>query len=169
MNLLFRREQHPGFLGYKTVFRLWGKIELDTEEDRMMRRYSLHDSMLIDGSQPNLKRNAIILGAVIAFLLAAWAVLARGGDTAVFLGLIVGGAAGYFYYQEKRETVYVDDLISGRHFKCKSVVELVQKEAWLTGAVHTLRQVMESSKHWDGTETIPIEVLSPEEAKQAIL
>lgn len=57
----------------------------------------------------------------------------------------------------------------GRYFSCGSVVELARKEAWLETATAFLRQVMESAKHWDGTERRPVEVLPKDEAKRIIL
>jgi hypothetical protein len=85
------------------------------------------------------------------------------------LGLAGGAGAAYFYYDRNRESVFVRDLIHGRHFACDSIVDLARKEAWLASVVSVLRQIMESAKHWDGTETIPIEALSKEEAKYIAL
>ena len=85
------------------------------------------------------------------------------------LSLIVGGIAAYMWINEKRETIMVQDLIHGRHFTCKSVVELAKKEAWLESACGVFRQVMESAKHWDGVERHTIEPLPKEQAKELIL
>ena len=84
---------------------------------------------------------------------------------AMVLGLGAGIAAGYFYYDGHRESVMVRDLIHGRSFSCDSVVDLARKEAWLGTVVSILRQVMETAKHWDGTETVKIEALTQAEAK----
>ena len=90
-------------------------------------------------------------------------------SAAVFFGLIAGAAAGYFYFDKNRETIFVSDLLHGRNFSCRSVIELARKEAWLETISAFLRQVMESAKHWDGTEAIPIAVLDKDVAKQIII
>ena len=84
-----------------------------------------------------------------------------------FRGGIRGG--GWWYANEKRETIYVRDLMHGRNFKCDSVVDLARKEAWLATVVSFLRQVMETAKHWDGTESHKVEPLPKDEARQVIL
>jgi hypothetical protein len=163
MNLLFKRAQTDGGVG-KVKFKLWAKTELDEDEQHIIRRYRFDSATLIQVLDPTLLRNAIIIGVGIGvvglFLLSGFAfplgaLVAIGG----------AGAGGFFYYDRKRESVLVRDLIHGRHFSCESVVDLARKEAWLTSVVAVLRQVMESAKHWDGTETIPITALSKEEAK----
>ncbi len=163
MNLLFKREQTDSAIG-KVTFRLWAKTELDEEETHLVERYRFDGAKLIDALQPNLLRNSIALG-VLAFLIGAALLGGLGMQIALFFGVILGGAASYFYYDRNRETVMVRDLIHGRHFTCDSVVDLARKEAWLAMVVSFLRQVMESAKNWDGTETLPVEALTKQEAK----
>ncbi len=57
----------------------------------------------------------------------------------------------------------------GRYFTCRSVVELAQKEAELDRIVTVLRQVMETAKHWGGTESIDVPVLDKDAAKQLVI
>jgi len=149
-------------------FKLWGKIELDEEERGLISRYDLDKAMLIEVLQPDLLRKAVYVG-IGAALLAGLLLLWRGGFLGALLSIAVGIGAGWWYANEKRETVYVRDLMHGRHFKCDSVIELARKEAWLTTVVSYLRQVMVSANHWDGTETHKIEPLPQDEARQVIL
>ncbi len=108
--------------------------------------------------------------AIGVFLVVFGIALANWGMGVGFsVGTLAGGGAGYWYLHEKRETIFVRDLLHGRHFTCDSVVELARKEAWLSVVVSFLRQVMESAKHWDGTEHITIEALPKDEARQVIL
>lgn len=168
MKLLFRREQTAGRFG-RVQFKLWAKVELDEQEKALVQRYRFDQAILIDAIQPNLIRNAVLiglLGFVVGFALAG-AFLPRALSGLV--GIIVAGGGAYWWFNEKRETIFVRDLIHGRHFSCPSVIELAQKEAWLTTIVSFLRQVMESAKNWDGTETIPIEALPKAESKLVIL
>ncbi len=53
MDLPFKREQAPGKLA-KVQFKLWGKIELDEEEQALVNRYRFHDAILIAAIQLNL-------------------------------------------------------------------------------------------------------------------
>ena len=88
---------------------------------------------------------------------------------AFLLAAAAGGGAGYWWFNEKRETIFVSDLLHGRHFSCPSVIELARKEAWLSTVTSFLRQVMESAKNWDGTETNEIDALPKAEAKLVML
>jgi hypothetical protein len=168
MELLFRREQTAGKLA-RVNFKLWGKVELDEEEQALVTRYRFDDAMLIEVLQPNLIRQALFIG-IGAFIAAATVLSPLAGvSTAVMLGLLAGGGAAYWWINEKRETIFVRDLLHGRNFKCDSVIELAKKEAFLTTTVSFLRQVMESAKHWDGTQRYTIEPLPKDEARQVIL
>lgn len=163
MNLLFKRGQADGVSG-KVTFNLWAQTELDDDEKHIVQRYKFDSAKLIDVFQPNLLRKSIGVGlaAFVVIFTLAWG-LGRG--PALIIGFLAGGGSGYFYYDRNRESVYVRDLIHGRTFSCDSIVDLVRKEAWLGTVVAILRQVMETAKNWDGTETIKIEALTKAEAK----
>ena len=124
---------------------------------------------LIEAEQPKLIRNTILLG-LGAFAL-AFGFFGTFANTSIafLLGAAAGGGVGYWWFNEKRETIYVRDLIHGRYFSCPSVIELARKEAWLGVVTSFLRQVMESAKHWDGTETQDIAALPKAEAKLVML
>ena len=168
MKLLFKRSQTAGKVG-KVKFQLWGKVELDADETEIVKRYNFDNAILIDAIQPKLIRNIVLIAAgvfVVLFgLFASW----WGAGGGVFVGVIGGGAAGYFYFDKKRETIYVKDLIHGRYFSCPSIIELARKEAWLGVVTSFLRQVMESAKHWDGTETLDVDALPKDEAKLVMI
>jgi hypothetical protein len=116
-----------------------------------------------------LIRNTIIIAVGVWVIL--FGLFATGMSTtgAFVVALIGGGGAGYFYFHQKRETIYVKDLIHGRYFSCRSVIELARKEAWLSVVTSFLRQVMESAKHWDGTETFDVDALPKDEAKLVMI
>ena len=167
MDLLFKREQTSGE-AMRVRFKLWAKIELDTEEQGLINRYKFDRAMLIEVLQPDLLRKAIYVG-VAAFIGSAIILPFIFGKLAAVLCIGAGIGAGWWYANEKRETIYVRDLMHGRNFKCDSVVDLARKEAWLATVVSFLRQVMETAKHWDGTESQKIEPLTKDEARQVIL
>lgn len=169
MELLFKREQTTGKMG-RVNFKLWGKLEPTEDEQALISRYRFDEAILIGADDSHLLRGAIKLG-VIAFVIAAllFTYLTSNGVLGAGLGIAAGVGAGYWRMNEKRETIFVKDLLHGRHFVCAGVVELAKKEAWLEGACGVLRQVMESAKHWDGVERHTIEALPKEEAKALIL
>ena len=163
MNLLFRRGQTGRRRHVK--FKLWARLQLDEGEKEIMYRYRIDEAKIVEPKQPHLLRDSIVIG-VLAVLIAGAAIL---GVTRIqwtgYLGIPIGAAAGFFFYDRKRELLLMRDLLHGRYFTCRSVVELAQKEAWVEDAVGVLRQVMETAKLWDGVEDIPVEVLSREGAK----
>lgn len=168
MELLFKREQTSGSVG-KVKFKLWGKVKLDEDEQAIVKRYRFDDAILIAAIQPNLIRTCLYIAVGVFVLTFGFLMTQAGATFAFFLAAIVSCGVTYWYFNEKRETIYVKDLIHGRYFSCNSVVELAQKEAWLEVVTSFLRQVMESAKHWDGTETHTINPLPKDEARQIII
>mgnify|MGYP003626768741 CR=1 FL=1 len=168
MNLLFRRSQAWGKMG-GAKFKLWGKVELNEDEQEIVKKYRFDNAMLIEAIQPKLVRNSVAIGVLVFLAAAGISASLFGTPVGVTVGVVAACAAGYGYFHEKRETIYVKDLIHGRHFTCDSVIDLARKEAWLETITAFLRQVMESAKHWDGTERYPIEALPKDEARQVII
>jgi hypothetical protein len=169
MELLFKREQTGDATG-RAKFKLWGKIETTEDELALIKRYELDAAVLIGADDSLLYPTATKLGGMVFALVTAMAWYFLSDFMLAFLsGAAAGIGTGYWYVNEKRETVFVRDLMHGRHFKCESVIELAKKEAWLEGASSVFRQVMESAKHWDGVEKHTIDPLPKEQAKQLIL
>ena len=174
MQLLYKREQSRNSMGY-IRFKLWAKSELDEEEKRLIDKYSMNEAILINVPQPGLVRNCFLLGLfcflvlipIIAFNF--YRDIGLGWVGVIVVAALISAVVGFFAYHQLRETIYVKDLIHGRYFKCKSVIELARKEAYLQMITRYFRQVLESAKNWGGTETFPIEPLPPEEAKNTIL
>ena len=168
MDILFRRRQTPG--RFRSVkFKVWAKIELDSEEHALIRRYDFDDSILIYSPQENLKRNALIFGLLCAtitfFIVAASFGRAFGGTVGVIALILMT----WFWYDWFRETIYVKYLMHGRGFVCRNIVDLARREAWIAQICSYLRHVMESAKHWDGEESIQVPPLDPETSKQFML
>jgi len=168
MELLFRREQTTGKVG-RVNFKLWAKLELDENEQALVKRYKFDQSQIVDETQPKLIRNSAVLGILAGLIATVILDLIFPASLALVLGLAAAIGAGYWWYNEKRERLYVKDLLHGRHFTCPSIIDLAKKEAWLTDVSSLVRQVMESAKHWDGTEKHVIEALPKEEARQVML
>lgn len=176
MDVIFRRSQRsdPWFVHY-VRFKLKCHIELTDSERTIINKYNFDRSILIEVDQPNLFRKSALI-ALFAFLISIpllawnlWREIGMGWTGILVIAALIGLIFGYMAYHQFRETIYVKDLIHGRYFKCKSVVELARREAGLESICGYLRQVMESAKHCDGDERHEILPLPPEEAKRAIL
>ena len=168
MELLFKREQTSGKLA-RVSFKLWGKVELDPDEQAIVKRYRFDEAILIAAIQPNLLRKTIFISVGVFVLVFGFIAMSWNTGAGFVVGVLAAGGMGYWYLNEKRETIFVKDLIHGRHFTCDSVIELARKEAWLELITAYLRQVMESAKHWDGTERHSIKALPKDEAREVIL
>ncbi|WP_337658828.1 hypothetical protein [Sphingorhabdus sp. Alg231-15] len=142
-----------------------------TEDERdLAERYQLGKSIVLISDDEDILKWSFAIG-FIAFLVAGTFVGANSEN--VFAGLAAGVlasvVAGFWWFNEKRETIFMRDLIHGRRFKCGSIVELAKKEALLDNACIVLRQVLETAKHWDGVETVPVPSLPREEAKDVVV
>jgi hypothetical protein len=168
MELLFKREQTPGQLS-RVHFMLWGKLEVSEDEQALISRYRFDESALIGADDRALLTVALKVGGVVFVIAAVLLTYMMNGTIGFLGGAGAGIGAGYWLMNEKRETIFVRDMLHGRNFKCDSVVELAKKEAWLEGACAVFRQVMESAKHWDGVERHTIDPLPKEQAKELIL
>lgn len=168
MELLFKREQTSKGIG-RINFKLWGKLEPDEDEKLLIDKYKFNDAILIEVLQPDLRRRGAIIGFIIFLIAGAIGMSQSGVLGGLVLGLLAGVGAAYWWMNEKRETILVKDLLHGRHFSCDSVVELARKEAWLETISSYFRQVMESTKHWDGTARHELEALPKDEARNVIL
>lgn len=168
MKILLRRSQTRGL--FRSVrFKLWGKIELEGDERAIINRYDFDHAVLIFEMQDKLLRWSIIIGFVslvpLFFIFAGFFGRAIGTPMAIATAWLTG----WFFFDRFRMTVYVKDLLHGRHFRCKSVVDLAIKENWLKQIIAYLRAVMEGAKNWDGAETVDVPKLDPDTAKQVML
>ena len=174
MHLLFKRSQTATtavlpLLRPRPKFKLWTKLELEPEEQTVLDHYHFDDSVLIEAFEAELLRKAAYVGIAVFVFFVLFFFWSLHFAALFFWGAIVSGAAAFFYYDKYRETIFVKDLLHGRYFTCGSVVDLARKEAWLETVCAYLRQVMESAKHWDGTEAIPIEAMDKDMAKQLMI
>ena len=164
MDLLFKRAQTAG-QWRPVVFELNGQIVLTAEEQLLVQKYRMNDAVLIEGLNAGLLRRTAWRTVGVFFLCAIIiSNLISHTSFALTLSALAAFCFAFWYINENRETIFVKDLIHGRWFKCGSVVELAQKEAWLEHICATFRQVLEAAKHWDGTERHTIEALPREQA-----
>ncbi|MEL6503573.1 MAG: hypothetical protein AAFQ10_03865 [Pseudomonadota bacterium] len=177
MQLLLSRDQKAGSLslvplriGAGVTFTLHATLQLEPEEDALLKKYALTTVPLIISSPiedfRNALRSALIVGAFVWLLM--WILI--GWWAAIPMAVAVTIIMTVVYFFALREQLQVNHLmVGGRTFYCFSVRELIEKEAYLEGTCSYLRQLLESAKHWGDREAIDIPPLDREAAKQAVL
>lgn len=168
MELLFKREQSKGLFG-RVRFRMWAKAEFGEDEQALIDRYDFDKSLVLWGADWMLFNSTfwiwLFSSALSGYLVAA--ALDEGGG--FLAGPLIGALAAFWWFNERRQTIFMRDLIYGRQFKCSSVVDLARKESRLEDACMVLRQVLETAKHWDGVQANPIPALPKDEAKKIVI
>lgn len=178
MNLLFKRDQTgaaifsliPLRIGSGVTFSLHATLEPDEEEKALLQKYNFTKAVLV-ASDPieDIKqsfRPALLLGLVsFAVFWMIWSF-----TSALTISFLVTLVMTGVYFKTLREQIIVSELLEdGRKFRCDSIVELIQKEAFLRGICANLRQVLESAKTWHDREVFPIHALGADDAKLAVL
>jgi len=178
MNLLLNRNQHsaslftliPLRLGSGVMFKLHAELELDDEEKQLMQKYRFAQAPLVLSDPIDDLKNAFRPAALLGLITFVVFWILFSFTTAMSLALLVILVMTIVYFKTMRELILVSDLLyGGRTFRCDSIIELIQKEAFLEGISEYLRQVLESAKNWHDREIIPIKPLDKALAKQAVL
>lgn len=178
MNILFKRTQKsasifqlvPLKIGSGVTFSLHAELELDAEEDGLIKKYKLVKAAIVISDFIEDVRRAIGPALIVSFFVFVISFFLIGFWAAVSISLLVFPIMTIIYYRALRESITVADLLNGgRTWRCDSVAELIQKEAFLEGVAGYLRQLLESAKNWDDREVIPIKPLPKAEAKLAVL
>lgn len=178
MKLLLGRDQKsaalfslmPLRIGSGVVFHLHAELELELEEDELMKKYGFAAApLVVSDPTEDIKqafRPALLLGFVAFIIL--WYILSF--RSALPLAILVTLVMTAVYFKTLREQIVVKDLLDGgRVFRCDSIVALIEKEAFIERVCEYLRQVLESAKHWQDREAITIHPLDKREAKLAVL
>ena len=179
MEVIFKRSQYTSFRG-RTNFKLHGRFSFSDEETKLINQYDLNHAQLHNLPQVGLIPRSIFLGLLVA--LAVFFFLIFNLETRWFdlywriptnltlvLSALLGTSVGYLFYNERRSMIYLRDLIHGRTFACSSVSELARKEGHLHAMAFQFRQLLEATKTWGGEEKHDVPVLSPQEAKEALI
>ena len=178
MNILFKRQQKsasvfrlvPLKIGAGVTFSLHAELELDAEEEALIKQYHLAKAPIIISDFIEDVRRAIGPALIVSFVVFVVSFFVIGFWSSVSVALLVFPIMTIIYYRELRENIAVNHLLNGgRTWRCDSIAELIKKEAFLEGVAAYLRQLLESAKHWDDREVIPIHPLPKSEAKLAVL
>jgi hypothetical protein len=140
MKLMLQREQSsaaifslvPLRFGSGVIFHLKAELELDEEEDALIKKYRFAKTALVVSNPiDDLKqafRPALLVG-FMAFIL-CWLFFALWA--AIPLMMVVTLAMTAVYFKTLREQILVSDLLDGgRTFHCDSIIALVKREAFL--------------------------------------
>jgi len=159
MRLLFYRDQThrdvisfiPLRIGGGPMFSLRAAVEFTEEEALLLNKYNL--------DKAESGRNSF--GSPPAIF--TWFKL-------IPVCMIITLVMTAVYYNVLSERIVVRDLMRvGRRFYCDSVVELVNKEAYLNHICQYLSQVLETSKNWGDKDVVEITPLDTRVARAAIL
>lgn len=178
MNLLLGRSQKsaalfsliPLRIGSGVMFHLHAELELDAEEDALVKKYRFANAALVVSNPIDDIKMAFRPALVLGFLsfLVGWFFVSIW--SAVPLAMVVTLVMTVVYFRTLREQILVRDLLDGgRHFRCDSIVALIEKEAFIEQVSEYLRQVLESAKNWQDREKVPILPLDKRRAKLAVL
>ncbi len=166
MRLFFQRRQKKTLRGFYR-FRLWARFDLAHEEQELVRKYRVEDTILSEGDPPrDLKRAAWRAGPIallVALLVYGYSPFSLGGvviwgvTPAVLAGLVSFVVLAWLIYHQIREEIRVRDILTGRVFTCRSVLRLVEKEELLIVMAAKFRYFLETMKTWDTEEMVLIE------------
>jgi hypothetical protein len=153
MQLLLQRLQKG------KVFSLWIKYELEKHEQELIDKYNIRKVLLVEGNPreewSRARRMAGMLAIVVYIAGVIWGVSQRAGDIQALLGavplaLIVFAVAAFAIRQNIRETINVGDILNGRHFACRSIITLLNKEDELGNLAGKFAEFLDTLKDWGG-------------------
>lgn len=128
MQLLLERKQGKSWTGLP-IFKLWVKFDLTSEENELIEKYRVWRHILTEG---NFRRDFLraLRWTIPITLVISFFITREPGVTpaTLLLSLALFFIILYVIYQQLRELIYVDDVLKGRTFKCRSVVKLAAKE-----------------------------------------
>jgi hypothetical protein len=161
MKLLLLRSQKE-YTFSRPAFELWAKFELLNEEQAIFDKYKPTNALLA-ADEPVAKRRKWLLslfsGVFLAGIIGVGLLFWRGNPFLALLGFLVGcPLLSLCIFSQIREDIMIYDILTGRQFRCKSVVTLLEKEKAITDIASQFREFLEVMKTWGGTEVVAIEL-----------
>lgn len=156
------------------TFALWAKYELLGQEEKLVEQYNIRQVILVEGNpQAEWSRARKMAGALAVLVYLAgifWAVSQGGNDiqallAALPLAILVFAVAVFVIRYKIRETIKVGDILNGRHFACRSIITLLEKERQLSEMAQKFTQFLEILKYWGGREVIELAPDRPPSAR----
>jgi hypothetical protein len=119
------------------VFSLWMKYELAENEEELVDRYDIRKVILVEGNPREewspARKMAGALAIIVYIAGIFWAASQGLSDFRALLGavplaVLVFAVAVLIIRYKIRETINVGDILNGRHFACRSIITLLNKE-----------------------------------------
>jgi hypothetical protein len=153
MQLVMRRKRLTGGIWHNFVILV--HLTPNNEESLLIAKYMLRNVTLTAGNTlRDLKRS---LFATVPFSLLVTALLMY---TKVGLNLIVFVItlllSTFVLYHQIREAVRVDDLLQGREFKARSLIDLLLKEQQIRKMSTAFEIVLDQARTWDKPEVVEL-------------
>src|SRR5438128_2425226 len=102
-------------------FRINARMVIDTAETALIEKYNLRKVALTEGNPQRDLLKAFVPAVIISFLLAVLVAVPLNSPVAgAILFLLALFVSTALIYQQIREEVRVDDLLTGRDFKARS-------------------------------------------------
>jgi hypothetical protein len=165
MQLLIQRGQRKTLLLRRPLFKLWVKFECLPEEAALINKYQVYNMILTEGGlagQFKLYLKQIAGGEfrLALFLAVLPAVFTYVITNQILYALGVWFIGVFLIYPQIREQVRVYDVLAGRNFSCRSVVDLMILEEEIAKVANCFRHLLEVMKNWEGREIIELKPYS---------
>lgn len=147
------------------VFSLWMKYELAKHEEELVDNYNIRKVILVEGNpREEWRRARKMAGALAVVVYIAglfWAVSQRANEFQALLGaaplaLLVFAVAVFVIRYKIRETINVGDILNGRHFACRSIITLLNKEDELGNLAEKFAVFLDTLKDWGGRVVVDV-------------
>lgn len=164
MRLLIQRQQQSMPLG-RIKFYLSSRLELDEDERYLVRKYKAQDAIVYAGDvRKDIIKSAIwavpltIIAVVALYVFISTTGIVYTGPTLGPFGVILAIYAILWLvvYGGIKETVTLADLMHGRAFKCRSILDIQAVEELLRQMAFSIAQLLDDMKNWGGREVVPV-------------
>jgi hypothetical protein len=140
-------------------FKINARLVLEGDEQSLIDKYSLKTVTLTPGNPPRDRRKALLFAAPLAVIVGMWVynftVLSM--PAAILVAFFAFLALWYVIYEQIREAVSISDLLDGRDFKARSMVQLLVKEQRIRKMSGVFAIVIEQARTWHEPEVIMVE------------
>jgi hypothetical protein len=165
MQLVMKRQlltptEAPLLRDWFASFKINARLVLEGDEGKLIDQYSLRSVNLTPGNPPRDRRRSFLYAVPITFIVALliFNFTAMNIQASVLFAFLIFFPFLWFgIYQQIREAVRVSDLIDGRDFKARSLVQLLVKEHRIRKMSGVFAIVIEQARTWHEPEIVPVE------------
>lgn len=132
-------------------FKINARMVVDSEETGLVDKYKLHNVTITPGDVVRDLKKSVGISIIITLMLFFGSGMSPG------LAFIVFVIGCFLIYHQIREEVRVSDLLTGRDFKARSFLDLLQKEHRIRKMSAIFANVVGQARSWDEPEVIELE------------